>query len=172
VGCIPALDPSEHRLLYLGWNGVPLSRPSVDLRLPIVSCPDMFDMSEANFKSDTGKWSKAYVPYLIIFVTSYWTQLTIYWILGTFTNAMKDASRAGGVFRAFETAGQAVSYGLSSASNVDPAVPLYANCAILVLAIPSMVMLIGRMPKVPLSIDSAEEICKVSVVSSGTLKRK
>ena len=87
------------------------------------------------------------MPYLIIFVTGYWTQLTIYWVLGTFSNEMNHAARAGGVFRAFETAGQAVSYGLSSASNISPEISLYVNCALLALVIPSMILLIARIPK-------------------------
>jgi hypothetical protein len=91
------------------------------------------------------------VPYLVIFVTGYWTQLTLYWILGTFSNEVGVASRAGGVFRAFETAGQAVSYGLSSASHIDHVIPLYFNCALLILMIPSMVLLINKIPRIPVS---------------------
>jgi hypothetical protein len=88
------------------------------------------------------------VPYLIIFVTGYWTQLTLYWILGTYSGEVEVASRAGGVFRAFETSGQAVSFGLSSASHIDHVIPLYINCGVLVLVVPSMVLLVSRMPKV------------------------
>lgn len=52
------------------------------------------------------------------------------------------------MFRAFEVTGQAVSYGLSSSSNIGPVIPLYVNCAVLVLVIPSMIALIGKVPKV------------------------
>lgn len=86
------------------------------------------------------------MPYLVIFVTGYWTQLTLYWILSTLSDEVEVASRAGGVFRAFETAGQAVAYGLSSASHINHVIPLYFNCAVLVLTIPSMALLIRRMP--------------------------
>jgi hypothetical protein len=120
-----------------------------------------FNLIEADFYRETGRWSKAYVPYLIIFVTGYWTQLTIYWILGTFSNEMKYAARAGGVFRAFETAGQAVSYGLSSANNISSEIPLYINCALLVFVIPSMVLLITRMPKGPTSVEFTDQACVV-----------
>jgi hypothetical protein len=92
------------------------------------------------------------MPYLIIFVSGYWTQLTLYWILGTYSGEVEVASRAGGVFRAFETCGQAVSYGLSSASHINHVIPLYINCAVLALVIPSMVFLINGMPKVSTSI--------------------
>ncbi|UPX15712.1 uncharacterized protein EKO05_0006152 [Ascochyta rabiei] len=105
--------------------------------------------STLDYKLQTTRWSKAWIPYLIIFVTGYWTQLTLYWVLGTFSNEVEAASRAGGVFRAFEVIGQAVSYGLSSSSTIGPEIPLYVNCAVLVLVIPSMVLLIGKVPKVP-----------------------
>jgi hypothetical protein len=107
--------------------------------------------ADFNNRESGRRWARAYVPYLIIFVSGYWTQLTLYWILGTFSNDLGDSSRVGGVFRAFETAGQAVSYGLSSASGVDHVLPLYVNCGLLVLTVPSMVMLINRMPRKPLS---------------------
>ncbi|KAL5119247.1 hypothetical protein ACEQ8H_002734 [Pleosporales sp. CAS-2024a] len=89
--------------------------------------------------------------------TRYWTQLTLYWILGTYSKDVEVASRAGGVFRAFETCGQAVSYGLSSASHIKHVIPLYVNCGILVLMIPSMVMLISRMPKTLTGVVSIEQ---------------
>jgi hypothetical protein len=105
--------------------------------------------TNTDFVREPSRWAKAYVPYLIIFVTGYWTQLTLYWILGTYSSEIEVASRAGGVFRAFETAGQAVSYGLSSAKRIDHVIPLYINCAALALVIPSMVLLISKMPTVP-----------------------
>ena len=101
------------------------------------------------------------MPYLIIFVTGYWTQLTLYWILGTYSKDVEVASRAGGVFRAFETSGQAVSYGLSSASHIKHVIPLYVNCSILALVIPSMILLISGMPKDSTSIVSIEQPVRV-----------
>lgn len=94
----------------------------------------------------------------MIFVSGYWCQLTLYWILGTFSNKTDDASRAGGVFRAFEVAGQAVSYGLSSMKTINPAIPLYVNAAILILVLPSMVLLINKVPKEALPIAPIENI--------------
>lgn len=43
-----------------------------------------------------------------------------------------------------------MSYGLSSAKKIDHAIPLYVNIAILVFTIPSMSMLIRKMPKRPI----------------------
>lgn len=52
------------------------------------------------------------------------------------------------MFRAFEVSGQAISYGLSSSSSIGAAIPLYVNIAILALSVPSMVLLIGKVPEV------------------------
>lgn len=57
------------------------------------------------------------------------------------------SSRAGGVFRAFEVSGQAISYGLSSSSSIGAVIPLYVNIAVLTLSVPSMVLLIGKVPE-------------------------
>ncbi|KAF3763925.1 MFS general substrate transporter [Cryphonectria parasitica EP155] len=102
---------------------------------------------------DGKRWAEAYVPYLIIFTTGYWTQLSLYWILGTFSTDVKSSARTGGLFRAFETAGQAVSYSINSMTGSDPRHPFYVNCAVLALAIPCMVMLIRLVPEAPAEID-------------------
>lgn len=101
---------------------------------------------------DGKRWAEAYVPYLIIFTTGYWTQLSLYWILGTFSTDVKSSARTGGLFRAFETAGQAVSYAINSEAG-DARIPFYVNCAVLALAIPCMVYLIKMVPEVPADID-------------------
>lgn len=99
------------------------------------------------------RWAEAYLPYLIIFTTGYWTQLSLYWILGTFSTDVKANARTGGLFRAFETCGQAVSYAINSNYGTDPRKPFYVNCAVLALAIPCMVFLIKQVPEVPSDID-------------------
>lgn len=102
---------------------------------------------------DGKRWAEAYLPYLIIFTTGYWTQLSLYWILGTFSTDIKSNARTGGLFRAFETCGQAVSYAINSNYGSDPRIPFYVNCAVLVLAIPCMVYLIKMVPEVPAPVD-------------------
>lgn len=102
---------------------------------------------------DGRRWAEAYLPYLVIFTTGYWTQLSLYWILGTFSTDVKSSARTGGLFRAFETAGQAVSYAINSNFGSDPRIPFYVNCAVLVLAIPCMVFLIRMVPEAPSEID-------------------
>lgn len=86
-------------------------------------------------------------------MSGYLTQLSLYWILGTFSTDVKASSRTGGLFRAFETAGQAVSYGINSHYGDDIRTPFYVNCALLALTIPSMVYLIKLVPKAPASLD-------------------
>lgn len=63
-------------------------------------------------------------------------------MLGCLSTDVQSSARSGGLFRAFETAGQAVSYGINSASTADRRIPFYVNCGTLVLAIPCMIMLI------------------------------
>lgn len=87
------------------------------------------------------------------FVTGYWTQLSLYWILGTFSTDVGSSARTGGLFRAFETAGQAVSYAINSRTGSDPIIPFCVNCAVLALSLPCMVFLIRLVPEAPASMD-------------------
>lgn len=102
------------------------------------------------------RWAAAYFPYLIVFTTGYLTQLSLYWILGTFSIDTKSNSRTGGLFRAFETAGQAVSYGINSSSKRDVRLGFFVNCALLIVSVPCMWFLIGLVPDRPSEIDLDE----------------
>ncbi|GKT50576.1 uncharacterized protein ColSpa_10757 [Colletotrichum spaethianum] len=106
-----------------------------------------------DYETHTARWAEAYLPYLIMFSTGYWTQLSLYWILGTFSTDVGSSSRSGGLFRAFETAGQAVSYALNSTSGADPRIPFYINAAVLAITIPCMVFLIRMVPEAPATTD-------------------
>ncbi|KAL5603968.1 hypothetical protein FOVSG1_006718 [Fusarium oxysporum f. sp. vasinfectum] len=106
-----------------------------------------------DYKLHTRRWAEAYLPYLIMFSTSYWCQLSLYWILGTFSTNAGSSSRSGGLFRAFETAGQAVSYAINSKTGSDPRIPFYVHAAILGLTAPCMVFLIRLVPEAPTSTD-------------------
>lgn len=114
-----------------------------------------FGTAEAalDYELNGRSWAKAYVPYLVVFTTGYWTQLSLYWILGTFSTDVKSSARTGGLFRAFETAGQATSYAINSHYGSDPRIPFYVNCAVLVLCVPCMVFLIRMVPEAPAEID-------------------
>jgi hypothetical protein len=119
--------------------------------------------SQADFISDGAQWAKAYLPYLIVYTTGYWTQLSLYWILGTFSTDSKSSARTGGLFRAFETAGSAVTYAVNSNSG-DKRIPLYLNCAFLALTIPSMYGLIRLVPEVPSEVDDVADAPVMSAV--------
>ncbi|KZL80102.1 major facilitator superfamily transporter [Colletotrichum incanum] len=106
-----------------------------------------------DYETHTARWAEAYLPYLIMFSTGYWTQLSLYWILGTFSTDVGSSSRSGGLFRAFETAGQAVSYAINSTTGADPRIPFYVNAALLVVTIPCMVFLIRLVPDAPATTD-------------------
>ncbi|EFX05847.1 membrane protein [Grosmannia clavigera kw1407] len=106
-----------------------------------------------DYQLDSRRWAEAYLPYLFIFTTGYWTQLSLYWTLGTFSTDAKSGARTGGLFRAFETAGQAVSYAINSHYGGDPRKPFFVNCALLAVAMPSMVFLIRLVPEQPAEFD-------------------
>ncbi|KAK7968609.1 major facilitator superfamily transporter [Apiospora saccharicola] len=108
--------------------------------------------SSLDYANDTASWARAYIPYLMVFVAGYWTQLSLYWILGNFSLEVGSSARTGGLFRAFETAGQAVSYGLSSSASVGGLVPFYVNCGLFVLVLPCMWWLIQLMPDLALTV--------------------
>lgn len=112
-------------------------------------------MAKANTssRSHTNKWAEAYLPYLIFFSSGYLCQLSLYWILGTFSTDVKSSARTGGLFRSFESLGQTVSYAINSNSNADPRHAIYVHCALLALTIPCMVFLIRMVPEVPASHD-------------------
>ncbi|WVQ85762.1 hypothetical protein IAT38_007929 [Cryptococcus sp. DSM 104549] len=109
-----------------------------------------------DYALDGRAWAEAYLPYFIIFTTGYWTQLSLYWILGTFSADVKASSRTGGLFRAFETAGQACSYAINSNTS-DKRIPLYVLCALWALAVPCMVGLISLIPEKPAETDDVAE---------------
>ncbi|KAK6905648.1 hypothetical protein I203_106478 [Kwoniella mangroviensis CBS 8507] len=109
-----------------------------------------------DYQTHGRRWAEAYLPYLIIFTTGYWTQLSIYWILGTFSTDVKSSSRTGGLFRAFETAGQAISYAIN-ANTGDKRIPLYVLCAIFALTLPCMTALIRLIPEKPADNDDVAD---------------
>ncbi|KAK5045699.1 hypothetical protein LTR84_009068 [Exophiala bonariae] len=106
-----------------------------------------------DYEFERNRWAEAYIPYLLTFGTGYVCQLSIYWILGTFSTDVKSAARTGGLFRAFETLGQTVSYAITSNKKTDPRRAFYVNCGIMALTIPCMIGLIGLVPEAPADYD-------------------
>lgn len=106
------------------------------------------------------------MPYLIAFSCSYICQISIYWTLGTFSTDVKSSSRTGGLFRAFETAGQAVSYAINSNTG-DKRIPLYIMIALWALCIPTMGALIRLVPEKPKDHDDVVDTEQVAVAVKG-----
>ncbi|KAF5651421.1 major facilitator superfamily transporter [Fusarium sp. NRRL 25303] len=106
-----------------------------------------------DYKTNTRGWVEAYLPYLIMQSTSYVCQLSLYWILSTFSTDAGSSARSGGLLRAFETAGQTVSYAINSHSGSDARIPFYVHAAILCLTVPCMVFIIRLVPEAPAAID-------------------
>ncbi|TVY61314.1 UNC93-like protein 2 [Fusarium oxysporum f. sp. cubense] len=109
--------------------------------------------SALDYETNTRRWAEAYLPYLIMQSTSYVCQLSLYWILGTFSTDAGSSARSGGLLRAFETAGQTVSYALNSHSGSDARIPFYVHAVILCLTVPCMVFLIRLVPEAPAATD-------------------
>ncbi|KAF5724344.1 major facilitator superfamily transporter [Fusarium mundagurra] len=106
-----------------------------------------------DYETNTRGWAEAYLPYLIMQSTSYVCQLSLYWILGTFSTDAGSSARSGGLLRAFETAGQTVSYAINSHSGSDARIPFYVHAAVLCLTVPCMVSLIRLVPEAPAATD-------------------
>ncbi|KAF5966685.1 major facilitator superfamily transporter [Fusarium coicis] len=106
-----------------------------------------------DYETNTRGWVEAYLPYLIMQSTSYICQLSLYWILGTFSTDAGSSARSGGLLRAFETAGQTVSYAINSHRGSDARIPFYVHAAVLCLTIPCMVFLIRLVPEAPAATD-------------------
>ncbi|KAL7757238.1 hypothetical protein ACKLNR_011765 [Fusarium oxysporum f. sp. zingiberi] len=114
--------------------------------------------SALDYETNTRRWAEAYLPYLIMQSTSYVCQLSLYWILGTFSTDAGSSARSGGLLRAFETAGQTVSYALNSHSGSDARIPFYVHAVILCLTVPCMVFLIRLVPEAPAATDIDVEL--------------
>ncbi|KAI1380273.1 duf895 domain protein membrane protein [Hypoxylon crocopeplum] len=74
--------------------------------------PDMLRLDYA--QPTTGRWFSMWFPYVMYVVTCWMSQTLVYWVLGQFASDVATNARTGGVFRSWETVGQAVSYGINS----------------------------------------------------------
>ncbi|WWC69811.1 uncharacterized protein I206_103754 [Kwoniella pini CBS 10737] len=117
-----------------------------------------------DYTNNTADWFRCYLPYLIIQSTGYACQLYLYWLLGCFSSDVKSSARTGGLFRCFETAGQAISHGINSRTS-DKRVPLYINIGIYCLMVPTLTMLIRMVPSNPQTYDDVTEEKAVEAVN-------
>ncbi|WVQ79204.1 hypothetical protein IAT38_001300 [Cryptococcus sp. DSM 104549] len=101
-------------------------------------------------------WAKAYLGQLLMHCSGFCFQVYLYWVLSTFTNDLKAASRIGGTFRAFECAGQATSFGLVS-KYPRALKTFYFNAALIVPAVFFLLLLVRLIPDEPVDIDDMVE---------------
>lgn len=83
------------------------------------------------------------------------SQTLIYLVLGQFASDVTTNARTGGVFRSWETVGQAVSYGINSKVS-NRFVPLGIYFGLFVIAMPLFWMVLQELPvdsKVPVHVD-------------------
>jgi hypothetical protein len=66
------------------------------------------------------------------------------------------SSTSGGLFRSFETMGQAISYGINSSTG-NKFIPLYINAALLVVTIPCSLLVTSWIPTIPSEVDEVED---------------
>ncbi|TQS35900.1 hypothetical protein Golomagni_03665 [Golovinomyces magnicellulatus] len=108
-----------------------------------------------------GEWTFAVLPFIILFIGGCLTQLSLYWIIGILSENISVTSQLGGLFRAFEMAGQATSYAMNAQKGNGEKISFYLNCFLLLLTVPCMIKLVQMVPHNPPTryeiIDSDEE---------------
>ncbi|WVQ97276.1 hypothetical protein IAU59_004387 [Kwoniella sp. CBS 9459] len=122
-----------HVMVVWGFNMIAwFKRQNPDLRL--------------DFHNDSARWFAAYAPSWMYFVFSYVGQIYVYWILGQFASNVTSNARTGGVYRSWETVGQAVSYGMYSQVK-NEYVPIGVLPALTVACAPGLWMIVKGLPE-------------------------
>lgn len=105
-----------------------------------------------DYGANPGAWAAAYFPFLIVFTTGFWVQIYLYWILSTFSTDVKAASRTGGLFRAWETAGQTTAYAVC-AKSYRGRYMTYVNIALFLASLCVLPALLKLIPERPKAVD-------------------
>ncbi|RKF53634.1 UNC93-like protein 2 [Golovinomyces cichoracearum] len=115
-----------------------------------------------DYDQNLGEWTFAVLPFIILFISGCLTQLSLYWIIGILSENISATSQLGGLFRAFEMAGQATSYALNAQKGNGVKISFYFNCFLWLFTVPCMIQLVQMVPHGPSSryeiTDSDEEI--------------
>ncbi|WWD06125.1 hypothetical protein V865_004210 [Kwoniella europaea PYCC6329] len=135
LGMTLVLVPQLASFIWVGieWNKYP-NKVALD-----------YDLSRST-------WAAAYLGQLLMHCSGFCFQVYLYWILATFSNDLKAASRIGGTFRAFECAGQATSFGLVS-KYPRALKTFYFNASLIVPATIFMIILAKSVPETPAEVD-------------------
>ncbi|KAK8861196.1 hypothetical protein IAR55_002015 [Kwoniella newhampshirensis] len=99
-----------------------------------------------DYASRSGRWFVAWFPYFIYATTSWMSQTLVYWVLGQFASDVTTNARTGGVFRSWETVGQAVSYGINSHVG-NKYIPFGIYFGLFVIAMPLFWLVVQTVPK-------------------------
>ncbi|OCF45331.1 hypothetical protein I317_00854 [Kwoniella heveanensis CBS 569] len=109
-----------------------------------------------DFHNDSARWFAAYAPFWMYFVFSYMGQIYVYWILGQFASDVTSNARTGGVYRSWETVGQAVSYGMDSHVK-NEYIPIGVLLALTVACAPGLWTVVKDLPEQSKEIVVADE---------------
>jgi hypothetical protein len=141
----------------------------------LVSFSWLMSNSVAFQKNDPGKfdwsssgWANAYIPFYMMQVLGYMCQTYIYWLISCFQVDVNGNARNGGVFRAIEAAGQAVSYGMNSKIK-NGVIMLAINFGLCIAAIPGTIFVIQSVPKYR---EDATQLERAATISSDTEESK
>jgi hypothetical protein len=115
----------------------------------------------AKFDWTSSGWAKAYVPFYMMQILGYMCQTYIYWLISCFQTDVNGNGRYGGVFRAIESAGQAVSYGMN-AKIKNGVIMVALNFGLCILAIPGTLLVIQSVILSRAELSEAENVVSAS----------
>ncbi|KAF4938598.1 UNC93-like protein 2 [Colletotrichum fructicola] len=98
-----------------------------------------------DYATQTREWLARWLPYLIYVTNAWMSQTLVYWVLGQFASDVSTNARTGGVFRSWETVGQAISYGINS-HVASQFIPFGIYFGIFVVAMPLFYMVLLEVP--------------------------
>ena len=89
-------------------------------------------------------------------VDSWMSQTLVYWVLGQFASDVATNARTGGVFRSWETVGQAISYGINAKAS-NKFIPFGIYIGLFAVAMPLFWLVLMELPvesRVPRIVDN------------------
>ncbi|WVR06120.1 hypothetical protein IAU60_003150 [Kwoniella sp. DSM 27419] len=109
---------------------------------------------------DQKRWgprTKAKMAYVVYMGASlYMGQIYIYWVLGQFASDVNSNARVGGVYRSWETVGQAISYGMDSHVK-NEYIPIAVLLALTVVVAPGLWLVVQEIPEKSKDVVVADE---------------
>ncbi|KAM0418895.1 hypothetical protein ACHAPT_012160 [Fusarium lateritium] len=94
----------------------------------------------------TRRWVATWFPQLIYIVNGWMSQTLVYWVLGQFGSDVSTNARTGGVFRSWETVGQAVSYGINAKAS-NKFIPFGCYIGLYAVGVPLLWAVVLQLPR-------------------------